>query len=80
MVLVFALLLASALSVCGESTQPSFVKVYKYVACDTPTPTPTPKPHRILPTFLPRPEFNVNAYASLDLDMREIQSLSETGG
>jgi len=54
MALVFALLLASALSVGGESTQPWFVSVYK-------------------------PEFNVNAYASLDLDMREIESLAVTG-
>ncbi|EJK55420.1 hypothetical protein THAOC_24851 [Thalassiosira oceanica] len=55
MALVFALLLASALSVGGESTQPWFVSVYK-------------------------PEFNVNAYASLDLDMREIESLAVTDG
>ncbi|EJK45008.1 hypothetical protein THAOC_36410 [Thalassiosira oceanica] len=55
MALVFALLLASALSVGGESTQSSFVSVYK-------------------------PEFNVNAYASLDLDMREIESLAVTDG
>ena len=32
MVLAFALLLASALSVGAQSTQPMFVGVYKYVA------------------------------------------------
>jgi len=75
MKLTFALLLASVLSVGGESTQPWFVSVYRFVSV-----TPMPLPHALtLPTFPPRPENNVNAYASLDLDMREIQSLVAAG-